>query len=717
MGQINTMKSTLATVFAVAALGAMAGPVKQGLWKKFTYDAPDTTPIVYGGESRAENVHATDYCVYLDIFYEDGSTTWGERAEFEQGTHGWQRVCGGIAPKKPVKRIEVYALCRNGKAGGRAEFRDLFMERREGRGERLYETRRSNRPFADTDEVFYTDFTGREKTRRHETTSADKSAWTPSTVKHGAAVWAAGSMRRVAPTDFPSASDLAASPRIDLDIAKRGAGSAQVLVTTANDAEWKGATLRLPVLRNAQGRAIKGSVEWQRVGYIPRGSTFIPHPNGQPPRSGWRPDPLLPPAPFRVRKGATQALWVTVHADADASPGTYSGEIEVVEGGRTRGRVAVSVRVRDFALPATFGLDTAWGLMDGFLRAAYPQDWKRIRRQAQDVMLDYRQNPDDISRTELPEIDDLVHARDRGMSGFTVLNLVPPPKNPNAKWVCYASPSEVFNDAFYAALKARLGPYMAELRARGLDKYARLYGFDERGKEYYAGLHKLCARLKADFPTLPVLTTALLYNDIESRWSKFLSGDAKLDDLIVTDLYCPLTTRWHNDISDYLRTQGKRVYWYTAGSPIWPYANFAGYGHPPVEGRLVLGFQTHFFRADGFLFWHVNYWNGKEQEPFDDADTFVPGFLYTGGDGILIYPGKDRVFPSIRLATVRDGVQDYEWLQLAERKCGRAAVDAVSRTIIRSLTDFERDPAAVEKAHAAIGDMIEAAGSGRAAGL
>ncbi|MBQ2628215.1 MAG: DUF4091 domain-containing protein, partial [Kiritimatiellae bacterium] len=230
---------------------------------------------------------------------------------------------------------------------------------------------------------------------------------------------------------------------------------------------------------------------------------------------------------------------------------------------------------------------------------------------------------------------------------------------------------------------------------------------DERGKEYYAGLHKLCARLKADFPSLPLLTTALLYNDIESRWSKFLTGGAKLDDLIVTDIYCPLTTRWHNDISDYLRTQGRLVYWYTAGSPIWPYANFAGYDHPPVEGRLVLGFQTHFFRADGFLFWHVNYWNGKEQEPFDDADTFVPGWLYTGGDGILLYPGKDRVFPSIRLATVRDGVQDYEWLQLAERKCGRAAVDAVSRTLIRSLTDFTRDPAELERAHAAVGDMIE----------
>lgn len=88
MGQKDAMKSILATFFAVAALGVVAEPVKHGLWKKITYDEPDTTPIVYGGESRAENVHATDYCVYLDIYYADGSTTWGERAEFEQGTHG-----------------------------------------------------------------------------------------------------------------------------------------------------------------------------------------------------------------------------------------------------------------------------------------------------------------------------------------------------------------------------------------------------------------------------------------------------------------------------------------------------------------------------------------------------------------------------------------------------------------------------------------------------
>ena len=151
---------------------------------------------------------------------------------------------------------------------------------------------------------------------------------------------------------------------------------------------------------------------------------------------------------MRVRKGATQAVWVDVSADADAAEGVYTGTAKVLAAGVEKGRVALSVRVRGFSLPATFGLDTAMGLMDGYLRGTYPENWKKIRRQAQDLMLDYRLNPDDISRTELPELDDLEHARKRGMSGFTLLHIVPRPENPNTKWVCYVSPGEVFNDSF-----------------------------------------------------------------------------------------------------------------------------------------------------------------------------------------------------------------------------------------------------------------------------
>ena len=68
------------------------------------------------------------------------------------------------------------------------------------------------------------------------------------------------------------------------------------------------------------------------------------------------------------------------------------------------------------------------------------------------------------------------------------------------------------------------------------------------------------------------------------------------------------------------------------------------------------------------------------------------------GDGVLLYPWKDHVLPSIRLAQIRDCVEDYEWLQLAAAKAGAVAVDSISRSLISSPTDFTRDPAAIRAA-------------------
>lgn len=711
---MRRVKVAFATALALVSASAVSAEAfKQGLWKSFEYDQPDTTPIFYGGESRAENVAMSEYCVYLDVYYADGSVTWGERADFDQGTHGWQKACGALVPKKPVKRVEVYALCRKGSEKSQAEFRNFFLERREGKGERVYETRRSRWPYADEDEIFYSEFKGREISYKYETVPS-RAATRPGLKGRTAEVWTADSMRLVLPSDMPAPSDLASKKRIKFDLAKRGTGSGQILVSTAADVELENVTLELPELRTREGKPLKGSVAWHRVGYIPRGGMLFYHEFSPAFSAGWIADPLLPPAPFRVRKGSTQALWIDVKAAADAESGDYAGYAKVLVAGKEKARVALFARVRKFSLPETFGLDTAMGLMDGFLRETYPDDWKKISREAQDLMLDYRLNPDDISRTALPELDDLEHAKKRGMSGFTLLHLVPEPKNPNTKWVCYVSPEEVFSDKFYARLKERLDPYVKELRKRGLVQYARLYGFDERPKIYYKGMQELCAKLKADYPDVKVLTTGLMYNDISSSWKKFREGQASIDEYIVTDIYCPLSSVWNEEISDYLRSKGKIVYWYTCGGPRWPYANFANYDYPLPEGRIVLGFQTHRFRADGYLFWHVNYWNGPGNAPLDDSDVFFPHWLVRSqitspGDGILLYPGKKEVYPSIRLAQLRDGVQDYEWLQLAEKACGRAAVDAVSAKVIRSLSDFTRDPQVIRAAQAELGDMIEVA--------
>lgn len=710
------MKKFSAVFSVLSGTVLCAAPVRPGLWKTFTYDRPDTTPIVFGGESRARNVRAVDYCVFLDLYHPDGSATWNICAHFDQGTHGWQKVKRAYVPKKPVSRIEAHALCRRpvdaGTPCGEADFRDFFLERREGESDVVDLLRVSDRPYSAREEISFNVFEG--KVFRPRRVSLEGSGYGVSPLPAGSAVvWTCDSMRRVTPLTFPSAADRAAPPRLAFDLARRGAMSAQLNVSTAADTAWSRGSLRIVQPADARGRKLKGRVGWRRVGYIPRTPGYRPHPAGPPREERWIPEPLLPPAPFRVRKGATQGLWITVETSADADAGEYTGAVEVLEGGTCRATVPVTVRVRKFGQPATFGLKTSFSLMDGFLRMRYPRTWRRMRRRAIDVILDHRLNPDDISRTTPPEIDDLLHMRARGMNHFTILNIVPPPKDPGELWTCYVPAEAVFNDAFYPAFSARLRPYVAELRRHGLEKSACLYGFDERGREYYAGIGELWRKLRRDFPDIPVMTTSTLYGDYAALWKEISAGKTNAAELAVTDIHCPVSSTYDEAVSAHLRTLGRSVWWYTCCGPWAPWANMASYEFPPIEGRILLGAMTYAVGAEGYLFWHVNFWLREGNDPMDVADTFFPDWSTEAvssacaGDGILVYPGKDDIYPSIRLAQMRDGVQDYEWLSRLASRAGRAAAEKFAREIAPSPVSFTRDPAKLLEMRRRLGDALE----------
>ena len=179
-------------------------------------------------------------------------------------------------------------------------------------------------------------------------------------------------------------------------------------------------------------------------------------------------------------------------------------------------------------------------------------------------------------------------------------------------------------------------------------------------------------------------------------------------DAVLTDWFCPLTEAYDPGFADELRKRGKRVWWYTCCAPNYPYANQASVEFPLVEGRL-LGWMLHRYRSDGWLFWHVNIWASPKM---DEGDTFFPDFdIRIGntvhGDGVFLYPGKRDILPSIRLANVRDGEEDGEWLKAAEAAAGREAVEALGRRFIRSLTDFDRDPARIRAVRSAVADLVE----------
>jgi hypothetical protein len=552
----------------------------------------------------------------------------------------------------------------------------------------------SCKPFADLDEVSYKSFTGSKIVSKEERVPSAIDFPPPPA---GVTVWTASSMDCVTPLSVPPTKFC---KPISLSLARRERESAQLLVSCGTDTELVGVTLEIDPLKDDSGKVLDGTVKWERVGYVPRKAGYSCHPAAPDGKEMWLPDPLLPAAPFKVRKASTQGTWITVYAAPKAAPGTYRSDVRVKHGGRTLSTVSLSVKVLDFELASTFALDTAFSLMDGFLRAEYPEKWQQMKKQAIDIMLDHRLNPDDISRTSPPEIEDLLHAKSRGMSRFNILNIVPEPKQP-VKWVCGVRPSEVFTEKFYQTFTGRLRPYLETLKANGLDGMAYIYGFDECQKGYYKGIDWMWKKLKVDFPDLPVMTTTKMFRDL-------VNGKTNDFDCITTDWYCPVSNDYSKKWADYLRAKGKKVWWYVCCSPTYPYANFASWEYPPIEGR-ILGWMTHLYRADGFLFWIVNKWHGKSRMNGDD--TYFPSYrTHNGngmpGDGIMMYPGEKEIWPSIKLAQCRDGVEDYEYLQLAAAKAGAEACDNVTKTIVKTRTDFSRSPEELRKARELLSSII-----------
>ena len=85
-------------------------------------------PIVASVFSKAEGVSGSpdsDYSLYLDLVYNDGTPLWGQAASFATGTHDWQWRQVMVLPEKPVKCVTLYLLLRG--HGGKACFRDARL--------------------------------------------------------------------------------------------------------------------------------------------------------------------------------------------------------------------------------------------------------------------------------------------------------------------------------------------------------------------------------------------------------------------------------------------------------------------------------------------------------------------------------------------------------------------------------------------------------------
>ncbi|HQH74116.1 MAG TPA: hypothetical protein PK360_18720, partial [bacterium] len=84
--------------------------------------------IHFSGWSRAEGIDGapnSDYSLYVDIIYQDGTPLWGQNVPFSVGDHDWEQKEVVVVPEKAIRSLSCYALFRNQK--GRVWFDDLLI--------------------------------------------------------------------------------------------------------------------------------------------------------------------------------------------------------------------------------------------------------------------------------------------------------------------------------------------------------------------------------------------------------------------------------------------------------------------------------------------------------------------------------------------------------------------------------------------------------------
>jgi Domain of unknown function (DUF4091) len=509
-------------------------------------------------------------------------------------------------------------------------------------------------------------------------------------------VWAMNSLERIAP-DL-QASFRATDTKIKMFAAKGESESAQIAVR-ASGRNLKNISLSISDLQGAKGKIAKSNLTLYREHFASvKPSNVSACLGGDPARcslgAGVYPDGLIPvrhPDTGAELKGNLQAngynlaagknavYWLDVFVPRGTAAGAYQGTVKVTS---DRGNVSIpiSLKVWNFTLPLKPSLKTAF------------QIWT-VQNQANELeLLKHRLNP---TYPRNPQAE-LMYAKSHGM------NIVGDRGAGDASvmWgTCEVSP-------------LRAAPPVSKFREIAARHPAKIptfiYSADEVEPKY-----------------CPNMTTKV--SPILRQWGHNIH-QAGLKHLVVmpphSSLYDDGTGRsavdiWvvsarthtpHKPEVDFVRSHHKGEVWSYSAMALDNYSPKWLIDYPPIDYRVHAGFINASLGMTGLLYWRVDDW--QMSDPWNDPNHKIKGEFYPG-DGMLFYPGdrvglpKDRMVPSLRVKALRDGVEDFEYVQMLKRLGkGKLALE-LSKTAGADWQNWTLDPQVLAATRIKLGNAIE----------
>ncbi len=572
----------------------------------------------------------------------------------------------------------------------------------------------------------------------------------------GMVAWWASSGWKIARDLPPPAGPAAPAAAARVALARNEAEAVQLVLRS----ETNRPNVRLdmtPFTGPGSARLPPGAVEALRVGYV-----TLAQPTDASGVAGDWPDPLFPlTGSLDLAAGENQPLWVRVTIPRGTPPGLYTGAVRIHARDAPPANLPLRIEVYNFTLPDRATCTTALGMdwapierrhglrneadrrkvLDAYLRSfsrhrISPYDpapldpiratWPpppRAGRPAQRplrVTLDFSAWDRALTRAFDVFHFNSVRVEFPGLGGGNYQESSAPALHG------FAAGSPAYED-----LLASYGRQLtAHLRAKGwLDK-AYVYWFDEPNPEQYDFVKRGFDTLARHAPGLGRMLT-------EQPEPALYGGPT---------IWCPILDAFRPDRAAERRAQGETFWWYICCGPKAPYpGEFIDRAGTDLRAWL---WQTWQNGVQGILIWETCWWTSstaypdetRPQNPYADPMSWTQGYglapgtrhPWGNGDGRFLYPplaaadGRPAApvvegpIETVRWDMLRDGIEDYEYLaQLraaldrpparltpARLAALRALLD-VPPDISRSLTDYTRDPAPIERRRAELARALE----------
>jgi hypothetical protein len=393
------------------------------------------------------------------------------------------------------------------------------------------------------------------------------------------------------------------------------------------------------------------------------------------PQTGFAPSQAeLQAVPVNIPAGQNQPFWVDLFVPADTPAGTYQGAFIVIsDQGTACG--SVTLEVWNFVLPTEPSLNSAFQL----------ETADTLSNQIE--LLKHKLNPMFVDPAdERLLIDDWgLTSTNLGFwsgayySNCTMETSPPTPADLQAEVARHQSDLLLYN---YTAdeIDNCMPGLSAAIREWGLSMHA-------------AGVHQLVTMTPTD---------DLLYDGETGR--------------SIVDWWVMLPSMIDaapNQVAKAL-AKGDQVWFYTAlvqdnYSPKWEI------DYAPINYRIPALIDQS-LGLTGILYWSVDHWT---DDPWQNVQTYhTDGFAFPG-EGMLMYPGDkagmSTSVPSMRLKWIREGVEDYEYVQMLKTLGYGDEALAMIQPVAADWSHWTQEAGALEAVRIELGDylqaMIEAAGA------